>query len=167
VKLKSLEAIFGALQEADARYLVVGGLAVIAHGYVRLTKDLDLVLDLSANHLPRALAALHSLGYHPAMPVSIADFADPALRKDWTENRNMKVFNLVSDSYPDVVIDIFPQEPFTFDTEYAAGEWKNIAPNVRVRVVSVSTLIALKTTAGRDQDRIDIDKLRKLYPSSQ
>ena len=57
VKLKSLEDIFRALQEAEARYLVVGGLAVIAHGYVRLTKDIDLVLDLSSEALPRALNA--------------------------------------------------------------------------------------------------------------
>jgi hypothetical protein len=164
VKLKSLEAIFRALQDADARYLVVGGLAVIAHGYVRLTEDLDLVLDLSSDSLRRSLAALQSLGYRPIIPVSIFDFADPELRKDWTENRNMKVFNLVSDSYPDVVIDIFPKEPFIFDTEYAAGEWKNIAPNIRVRVVSVPTLIALKTEANRHRDLDDIEKLRKLHP---
>jgi hypothetical protein len=166
VKLKSLEAIFRALQEADARYLVVGGVAVIAHGYVRLTKDLDLVLDLSTDHLSRALAALQSLGYRPIIPVPLLDFANPELRKDWIENRNMKVFNLVSDEYPDVTIDIFPKEPFAFDSEYAAAEWKNIAPDIRARVVSVPTLIALKAAADRNQDRIDIDKLQKLYPSA-
>ncbi|MCE0497385.1 MAG: nucleotidyltransferase [Methylacidiphilales bacterium] len=164
MKLKSLEAIFRALQEAGARYLVVGGVAVIAHGYVRFTKDLDLVLDLSTDHLRRALAALQSLGYRPIIPVSLLDFADPELRKDWTENRNMKVFNLVSDRYPDVTIDVFPKEPFVFDTEYASAEWKDIAPNVHARVVSVPTLIALKTEANRDQDRIDINKLQKLHP---
>ena len=41
VKVRSLEEVFRALQEADARYLVVGGLAVIAHGYVRITTDLN------------------------------------------------------------------------------------------------------------------------------
>lgn len=166
MKLKSLEAIFRALQEADARYLVVGGVAVIAHGYVRLTEDLDLVLDLSSDSLRRTLTALQSLGYRPIIPVSLLDFANPELRKDWTENRNMKVFNLVSDRYPDVVIDIFPKEPFVFDTEYAGGEWKDIAPNVRARVVSVPTLIALKTVANRHRDLDDIDRLRKLHPTT-
>ena len=164
VKIKSLEDIFRTLQEAKARYLVVGGLAVIAHGYVRLTKDLDLVLDLSAEALPRALAALESLGYRPMIPVPLLDFANPDLRHDWTENRNMKVFNLVSDRYPDVVIDVFPKEPFAFEVEYARGEPKEVAPDVIAFVVSVSTLITLKEEADRERDRTDIDKLRKLYP---
>ena len=166
MKVKSLEAIFRALQEAEARYLVVGGLAVVAHGYVRFTKDLDLVLDLSSQALPRALNALQSLGYRPMIPVPLLDFANPELRHDWTENRNMKVFNLVSDRYPDVVIDIFPKEPFAFETEYARCESKEVAPNIWARVVSVSALITLKIEANRERDRDDIDKLRKLYPSS-
>jgi hypothetical protein len=165
VKLKSLEAIFRALQEANARYLVVGGVAVIAHGYVRFTKDLDLVLDLSSDSLSRTLAALQSLGYRPIIPVALLDFANPELRHDWTENRNMKVFNLVSDNYPDVSIDVFPKEPFIFEAEYATADWKDIAPNVKAPVVSVPTLIALKKEANRDLDRIDIEKLQKLYPS--
>jgi hypothetical protein len=166
VKVKSLEAIFRALQEAEARYLVVGGVAVVAHGYVRFTKDLDLVLDLSPDSLRRTLTALQSLGYRPMIPVPLLDFANPELRHDWIENRNMKVFNLVSDRYPDVAIDIFPKEPFPFETEFAKGESKEVAPNVMAHVVSVPALIALKIAANRDRDRIDIDKLRKLYPSS-
>jgi len=164
MKVASLEAIFRALQEAEARYLVVGGIAVIAHGYVRLTKDLDLVLDLSSEALPRALNALQSLGYRPMIPVALFDFANPELRRDWTENRNMKVFDLVSDRYTDVVIDIFPKEPFAFDVEYARGEPKEVAPNVIAHVVSVPGLIELKMEANRDRNRDDIDKLRKLHP---
>jgi hypothetical protein len=164
VKVSSLEAIFRALQEAQARYLVVGGVAVIAHGYVRMTKDLDLVLDLSSSALPRALNALQGLGYRPMIPVSLLDFADPNLRHDWTENRNMKVFNLVSDRHPDVVIDVFPQEPFIFEVEYARGEMKEVAPHVFAHVVSLPTLIALKIGADRERDRTDIDKLKKLHP---
>jgi hypothetical protein len=164
MKVASLEAIFSALQEAEARYLVVGGIAVIAHGYVRLTKDLDLVLDLSSESLKRSLTVLHGLGYRPINPVPILDFADPELRRDWTENRNMIVFNLVSDRFPDVAIDVFAKEPFQFDLEYARAESKEVAPNIRARVVSVPALIALKKVADRDQDRTDIDKLEKLYP---
>ena len=167
MKIKSLEDIFRALQEANARYLVVGGLAVIAHGYVRLTKDLDLVLDLSADALPRALTALQSLGYRPMIPVPLLDFADAELRHDWTENRNMKVFNLVSDRYYDVVIDIFPKEPFSFEAEFARSVWKDVAPGIQARVVAVPALITLKVEANRPRDLDDIDKLRKLYPTHE
>lgn len=38
----SIESLFGALNAANARYLVAGGLAVVAHGLVRFTADVDL-----------------------------------------------------------------------------------------------------------------------------
>ena len=166
MKVNSLEAIFLALEKAQARYLVVGGLAVIAHGYVRLTKDLDLVLDLSPNVLPNALGALESLGYRPLIPVPLLDFANPELRRDWTENRHMKVFNLVSDRHPDVSIDIFSKDPFSFEAEYAVAVSKEITPRVKAPMVSVGALIRLKLEADRAQDRIDVEKLRKLHPET-
>jgi hypothetical protein len=46
MKLSSLEAIATALRDADVRYLVVGGLAVAAHGHGRATFDIDLVVQL-------------------------------------------------------------------------------------------------------------------------
>ena len=42
MKLASFEAIAGALDDAGVRYLVAGGLAVNAHGYLRFTKDVDM-----------------------------------------------------------------------------------------------------------------------------
>src|SRR5262249_23635116 len=78
---RSVEAIFGALNGCGARYLVVGGLAVVAHGYVRLTADIDLVLDPDPGALKRAIAALESLGYRPRAPVEFAEFADAAKRR--------------------------------------------------------------------------------------
>jgi len=41
VEKRSVEAIIGALNAARVRYLVAGGLAVVAHGYVRFTADID------------------------------------------------------------------------------------------------------------------------------
>jgi hypothetical protein len=43
----------------------------------------------------------------------------------------MKVFNLISDRFPDVVIDIFVQEPFAFDAEYRMATIREVAPHVR------------------------------------
>jgi hypothetical protein len=75
----------------------------------------------------------------------------------------MKVFNLISDRFPDISIDIFPEEPFVFETELAAAAWRDISPQLRIPVVSVSTLIAMKLEADRSQDRTDIEKLRLLH----
>ena len=167
MKVADLETIFAALQDSGARYLLVGGLAVIAHGYIRTTEDVDLVLDLGSPSTSKALAALERLGYRPLIPVRMKDFADPEQRKDWIENRHMKVFNLVSDRFPEASIDIFPQAPFVFEAEFAAATWKEISPSLRIPVVSISTLIAMKTRAGRPQDQVDIDKLRRLHGSEQ
>ena len=66
---RSIEAVIGALNEDRVRYLVAGGLAVVAHGYVRFTADLDLVLDLQEDNLRRAVSSLSRLGYRPRAPV--------------------------------------------------------------------------------------------------
>ncbi|MGB5406736.1 MAG: hypothetical protein WBN08_08360 [Thiogranum sp.] len=77
MKLDSVEQIFQALNSAGVRYLVAGGLAVNAHGYLRFTKDVDFVLQLVPDNIQRAFAALGDLGYRPNVPVTGAQFADP------------------------------------------------------------------------------------------
>ena len=47
MKLASFEAITRSLNTAGVRYLIAGGLAVNAHGYLRFTKDADLVIVLA------------------------------------------------------------------------------------------------------------------------
>jgi len=71
----SVTAVFSALNQAQVRYLVVGGLAVLAHGYVRATQDIDIVLELNQANAEKAIDALEKLGYRPALPVAAADFA--------------------------------------------------------------------------------------------
>jgi hypothetical protein len=162
VKASSLERIFRALNEAGARYLVVGGVACIAHGHRRFTQDLDLVLDFSKGSLAGGLRALGSLGYRPRIPVGLLDFANPVLRRQWQEEKGMKVFNVFSAVHPEVTIDLFPDEPFDFEAEYGRAVWYSLASDLKVSVVSIDRLIAMKMEANRPQDQIDVDKLRKI-----
>ncbi|MGB6309487.1 MAG: DUF6036 family nucleotidyltransferase [Steroidobacteraceae bacterium] len=46
MKLASFTVIVSALERAGVRYIVAGGLAVNAHGYLRFTKDVDIVVQL-------------------------------------------------------------------------------------------------------------------------
>ncbi len=78
MELSHLEQIFGALNEAQVRYLVVGGLAVIAHGFVRYTNDLDLVVQLNEPNVARAMEVLKGLGYRAKVPVAPVQFASPS-----------------------------------------------------------------------------------------
>lgn len=159
MRVSSLETIFRALNQAQAEYLVVGGVAVIAHGHMRLTNDLDLVLSLSSERLPAALRALASVGLRPRIPVDIQHFANPELRLQWQEEKGMVVFNLFHLSDSDLVVDIFVVEPFDFAVEYRDAKLQEFAPGLLVPVVSLSRLIAMKTEVGRPQDLIDAEKL--------
>ena len=76
MRLASFEALARALEEAGVRYLVAGGLAIAAHGYLRFTKDADLVIQPAPENIHRTFAALGSLGYRPSVPVMAEQFAD-------------------------------------------------------------------------------------------
>ena len=76
MRLSTLESVFEALNQACARYLVAGGVAVNLHGYQRMTADLDLVIKLDDNNIKKTLTALKLLGYSPIIPVTANDFAD-------------------------------------------------------------------------------------------
>ena len=97
---RSVEAVVRALNAADVRYLIAGGLAVVAHGYVRFTADIDLLLDLDPANLRRAIAALTPLGYRPRAPVPIDDFVQPGKRAQWVREKGLIVFSLFSPVHP-------------------------------------------------------------------
>jgi hypothetical protein len=159
MRVSSLEAIFRALNAVRAEYLVVGGIAVIAHGHMRYTNDLDLVLNLSSEHLPDVLQAFTSVGLYPRVPVNIQDFANPDLRSGWQNEKGMVVFNLLHKYDPELVVDIFITEPFDFAKEYAEAKQQEFAKGLFVPVVSLSRLIVMKKETGRPQDLIDAEKL--------
>ena len=160
MKLASFEAITKALNTAGVRYLVAGGMAVNAHGYVRLTQDVDLVIQLESRNVRSALDALGSLGYRPTAPVTPAAFAEPEQRARWIEEKRMLVLNLQSDPHRETPVDVFVSEPFDFDLEYEAALKGEVAPGLTVRFVSIPTLIAMKTLANRPRDVDDIQHLR-------
>jgi hypothetical protein len=56
-----LRALLEALNEREIRFVVIGGVAVGAHGYPRATADLDLVPDPDPENLDRLVSALDSL----------------------------------------------------------------------------------------------------------
>jgi len=53
--------LLGALAEHGVEFVVIGGISLAAHGYVRATKDLDIVPNPDAGNLGRLAAVLRSL----------------------------------------------------------------------------------------------------------
>ena len=164
MEVRSIEAIVRALNEANVKYLIVGGLAVNAHGYERLTVDVDLVIGLERENVIRGLRALQAVGYNMSIPVTPEQFADPKVRETWRRDKQMIVLKLWSDAHRRTPIDVFVYEPFDFGREYSAAVKQLVYGEESAPVVSYQTLLAMKAEAGRDRDLIDIQQLRKLDP---
>ncbi|MBI2320103.1 MAG: hypothetical protein HYU75_24655 [Betaproteobacteria bacterium] len=160
MKLTSFEAIVRALDEAGVRWLLAGGLAVNAHGYLRFTKDVDAVVQLFPENIVRTFEAFRTLGYRPAVPITAEQFADAELRESWIRDKGMQVLQFWSDAHRETPIDVFVSEPFPFEEEYRRALVKPLYGTIPVRVVSIPALIRMKQAAGREQDRIDIEHLR-------
>lgn len=59
--LKELVKLCDALNSSKIRYVVVGGCAVILHGYYRTTHDIDLVIDPSSENVKNLKESLYRL----------------------------------------------------------------------------------------------------------
>src|SRR6266542_3479656 len=139
MKVDDIRTIFRALNGADVHYLIVGGLAVVAHGYVRFTQDIDLVIQLERENVLRAMNALTAIGYRPLIPVDAAQFADEALRQQWRDDKGMIVF----------------EEEFERAKRHTWGD-------LQAPVIRIEALIAMKQATGRPQDLADAALLRDI-----
>ena len=147
-----------ALADAGVDFVVVGGLATIAHGYRRTTEDVDVVLHLEPTNVRLAMATLRQVGYNPKAPVPAADFADPDKRREWITTKHMVVFSMFHPDGNRPLLDIFVDYPLPWQEmrqqarPLAVGE-------ATVPVCSLDHLIQMKRQAGRAKDRADLEKL--------
>ena len=159
--MRSIEAIVRALENASVRYIIVGGLAVNAHGYSRMTRDIDLVIQLESSNTQRGLEALLGAGYRLMIPEKPEAFADPEMRERWRTEKGMIVLKLWSDEHRRTPIDVFVYEPFDFDREYDSAVWVEVSPGLRAPIISLPALLQMKRDAGRPRDLEDINELTR------
>lgn len=152
------EPLFAALNEAEVRYVVVGGLATVLHGHARLTADVDLVVDLEPDEVRKALQVLAALGFQPRLPVAATDFADPDTRRRWIDEKGMRVFSLVDPDNPMRAVDLFAEHVLDFEELWTRSKTIPLS-STEVRVASIPDLIELKRRAGRPKDLDDIEAL--------
>ena len=158
-------ALFGPLflhlNQENVRYVVAGGLAVVLHGFARLTGDVDLIVDLQPHEARNAIRALSALGLRPRLPVKAMDFADAAIRAGWISDKGMRVFSLWDPQNPMRAIDLFAEHPIDFEGLWSRAEQMDIGSTF-VRVASIEDLIQLKRMAGRPHDLADIEALEEI-----
>ncbi len=155
------EDVFRRLHGDGIRYVVVGGVALVLHGVVRLTVDLDLMVDLAPENLTRFVAAMNALGYRPRVPVRAEEFIDPEKRRGWREEKGMQVFSFIHPAQPGRLVDVFVDEPISFE-EVDRDKKVVQAADLSIPVVSVEHLKRLKRISSRAQDLADIEALEDL-----
>jgi predicted nucleotidyltransferase len=74
-QVEDLARICQALNDVGARYILIGGFAVILHGGARTTKDIDLLIDSSPANVAKVKQALRILEDHAADEVADDDIA--------------------------------------------------------------------------------------------
>jgi predicted nucleotidyltransferase len=128
-------------------FLVVGGQAVIAHGYPRLTKDMDVWVRPTAENGARVIAALTAFGAG-SEGLSPAQFEDPR--------------TLLMLGREPFRVDILTDIPGVTFEEAWANRIHVVLDGVRVPVIGKADLIKNKRTVGRMQDLADVEELEQL-----
>jgi predicted nucleotidyltransferase len=143
--------MLGRLNDAAIPYVVVGGIAVIVHGYVRPTEDLDvLVPDEPA--IGEALRAL------------LADWGGTRLDGSPLPEALFDGEHNVRALTPDGIIDFIPAGPPPLDFASVHETARSIEiEGVRTRVCDLGHLAAFKRLAGRLLDRADLAELEAAH----
>jgi predicted nucleotidyltransferase len=147
-----LQELLRRLADADVRFVIVGGLAVNAWGYLRATRDIDLVPDPAAENLARLDGVLRGLDGRVDVGGKLLDANSIAtfLR---TGDRTLVVTDL-----GDVdVLQGLPQVPpfSTLDEQAADVDLDGLV----VRVCSLEHLLGMKRASTRSRDKDDLDAL--------
>ena len=141
---------------AQVKYAIVGGVAVNLHGYVRMTVDMDIILELEDKNLAKAVTIMRESGFTCKVPVDPIGLADTKTRQDWIENKNLKALNFYRKS---------EEVDFVIDTNVKYENVKISILSIRdihYPIVSKEDLIKMKTGTGREKDKEDIRNLLNL-----
>jgi len=145
-----LAGVVADANKAGLDHVVIGGFAVIAHGYFRATKDSDLLVPDGAE-----------------TDAAIGRFFDLIDATRFSDGKRYTTEEIVGSHYLRVdsrhgVIDIMRGGLPPLDYETVAkraidGSWRGTL----FRVASLRTLVGFKRLAGRPGDRVDLEKLER------
>lgn len=155
------ELVFKTLNKNKVKYLIAGGMAVNLHGIPRFTKDLDILIDQSLENLNALAITLKKLNFKPKAPVNIEAFLNPANWKRWNKEKGMRALNFYNPKNPYEEIDLLIYTSLTYEKARKRKKSINVG-SMKLNVVSLQDLIKMKQAAGREQDRADIESIRKV-----
>jgi predicted nucleotidyltransferase len=147
-----LRQLLEQLVAADIRFVLVGGLAVNAWGYIRATRDVDIVPDPSPENLERLDVLLAGLGGKVDVGGRMLDTSaiSPFLKAG---DRTLVVTDLGQVD----VLQGLPQIPSFAALDAKASDVD--VDGLTVRVCSLDHLLAMKRASERPRDRDDLEAL--------
>ena len=144
-ELEDLVELCRRLNAEEARYILIGGFAVILHGYVRGTKDIDLLVDASPANVGRIRRALSHLEDNAVQEVADDEVARYAVVR-------------VAD---EIVVDLMARAcGIDFDRALRESGVQTVEiKGVPIPVATKQMLIRMKDTV-RPSDAADVEYLR-------
>ena len=149
--------IFECLARHEIDYVVIGGIAVIAHGHTRNTRDVDLVPSPKARNFVRLATALREMGAR--LSGTDAHLLDIDVYDPKTLGNGAN-FTLETDAGG---LDVFGEVPGApAYTDLAARAMAVDLGGLEIRIAGLDDLIRMKQASGRPQDLGDIAALTAL-----
>jgi len=151
------------LNQHQVEYVLIGGLAMRAHGSAQLTQDLDICYARSLKNLKALVAAFSTI--HPSLRGAPPDlpfkFDEPTLLAGLN-------FTLTTDlGWVDILGEVSGIGPYE---KVAAQSSVQEMYGLQVRVLSLDGLISAKKAAGRGKDQshvLELEELKKLLDSTR
>lgn len=149
------EAVLRSLVDSNVRFVLIGGLAMIAQGSANLTRDIDCFYDRSPENIRKIVDALR--GSRPKLRAPKEAVAIP-----WDTEFFKNVLNvtLITDMGP---VDLLAEVPGVTDFEELWSRAQEMPLfGIGVRVASIDDLVRMKTATGRPKDNEHAMQLRAL-----
>jgi predicted nucleotidyltransferase len=148
-------ALLRALVEGGVDFVVVGGIAAVAHGSVAFTQDLDILYADGQENRDRLGAVLVGLG---ARLRGVTD--DVPFVPDGRTLKRTRVLTLETPLGP---LDLLAQPDGSpvYERLRAASVREEVA-GVPVRIAALDDLIAMKRAAGRPKDLVTLEELEAI-----
>lgn len=158
--MKTVE-LLQALSDRNVEYVLVGGLAVQLHGFLRATFDIDLVLAMDDENLTRFIDVARRFGLKPGIPVPIDSLRDAAQIEQWHREKGMLAFSLREPQAAGSVVDVLLRSDIPFE-RLKANAIRGELFGRRISIAAIDDLLIMKRSANRPKDQLDIVALEKI-----
>ncbi len=144
--LEDLLLICRSMNHESARYILIGGVAILEHGLARMTEDIDFLIDPSPDNVARVKKALTCLPDQASNELADRDIAE----------------FLVVRINDEITVDLMAEAcGIGYDEASSMMEWRTIR-DVKVPIATPQLLWKTKQT-HREKDALDRSYLRKWF----